>query len=46
MCGLIDPTAPTHERIFVSRGGQWDRRTCRNKQDVEQFFQSNGFTVV
>jgi capsular polysaccharide biosynthesis protein len=21
-------------------------RACRNKQDVEQFFQSNGFTVV
>jgi capsular polysaccharide biosynthesis protein len=44
--GLIDPSAPTHERIFVSRGGQWARRTCRNRRDVEEFFQANGFTVV
>lgn len=44
--GLIDRTAPAHERIFVSRGDQWGRRTCRNKRDVEQFFRSNGFTVV
>lgn len=44
--GLIDPAAPTLERIFVSRGGQLDRRTCRNRRDVEQFFQSAGFTVV
>jgi capsular polysaccharide biosynthesis protein len=44
--GLIDPTAAAHERIFVSRGDQWGRRTCRNKREVEQFFQSNGFTVV
>lgn len=44
--GLIDPMAAAHERIFVSRGGQWDRRTCRNRREVEQFFQSNGFTVI
>jgi capsular polysaccharide biosynthesis protein len=44
--GLVDPMAPIHERIFVSRGSQWGRRTCRNRRDVEQFFQSNGFTVV
>lgn len=43
---LIDRTAPAHERIFVSRGAQWVRRTCRNRCEVEQFFKSNGFTVV
>ncbi len=44
--GLIDPATPTYERIFVSRSDQWDRRTCRNRDDVERFFQSSGFTVI
>lgn len=44
--GLVGPTAPAHERIFVSRGSQWTRRTCRNRHEVEQFFQSSGFTVI
>jgi capsular polysaccharide biosynthesis protein len=43
---LVDPAGPTHERIFVSRGGQWDRRNCRNKSQVEAFFAAHGFTVV
>lgn len=43
---LIDPAVPVYERIFVSRSGQWSRRTCRNKASVEKFFRSHGFTVV
>lgn len=44
--GLIVPMTPAHERIFISRGSQWGRRTCRNRREVEEFFQANGFTVV
>jgi capsular polysaccharide biosynthesis protein len=43
---LIDPDAPTYERVFVSRTGQWWRRVCRNIADVEKFFESHGFTIV
>ena len=34
------------DRIFVSRGGQWDRRNCRNSAAVETFFAEFGFEIV
>lgn len=44
--GLIDWAAPTYEKIFVSRASRSPRRTCRNADKVEAFFESHGFTVV
>ena len=43
---LVDPNAPTYERVFVSRTGQWWRRVCRNIADVEKFFEAHGFTII
>lgn len=43
---LIDPDIPVQDRIFVSRGSQIGRRTCRNRLDVEEFFRSHGFTII
>jgi hypothetical protein len=43
---LVDPNAPVYDRIFVSRTGRWRRRRCRNTREVEQFFESHGFTVI
>lgn len=43
---LVDPDAPTYERVFVSRSGQWWRRVCRNIAEVERFFESHGFTII
>jgi capsular polysaccharide biosynthesis protein len=43
---LIDPTAPTYERIFVTRSESHPRRRCRNVRAVEQFFEAYGFTVI
>jgi capsular polysaccharide biosynthesis protein len=44
--GLIEATAPTYDRIFVSRTSRWKRRFCRNTADVERFFEAHGFTVI
>jgi capsular polysaccharide biosynthesis protein len=44
--GLIDPEGPRYERIFVSRGPRLRRRVCRNREEVEQFFATRGFTVI
>jgi capsular polysaccharide biosynthesis protein len=44
--GLIETTAPTYDRIFVSRTSRWKRRFCRNTADVERFFEAHGFTVI
>jgi capsular polysaccharide biosynthesis protein len=43
---LIDPAVSAHERIFVSRGSQIGRRTCRNRTEVEEFFRAHGFAVI
>lgn len=43
---LVDPSAPCHERIFVSRSGQYARRTCRNAAQVEELFAARGFTII
>ncbi len=45
--GLVGPTpAAGPERIFVSRRETLVNRACRNASDVEQYFESFGFTVV
>ena len=44
--GLIEKTAPTYDRIFVSRTARWKRRACRNSADVERLFEAHGFTVI
>ena len=44
--GLIDESAPSYDRIFVSRARRWSHRTCRNAADVERLFESFGFTVI
>lgn len=36
----------TPDRIFVSRGARYRRRTCRNIGDVESAFTARGFSVV
>lgn len=43
---LIDPDAPTYERIFVSRTQRFARRTCRNAEQVERVFADRGFTII
>lgn len=43
---LVAPDAPTYERVFISRSGQWWRRVCRNLPDVEKFFEARGFQIV
>lgn len=43
---MIDPNAAVYDRIFVSRTDRWRRRRCRNTREVEQFFESHGFTVI
>lgn len=43
---LIAPDAPRYERIFVSRSQRYQRRTCRNAQQVESVFAERGFTIV
>lgn len=42
---LIDPSAPSWERIFVTRrAGSY--RTCHNAPDVEEVFARHGFQIV
>jgi capsular polysaccharide biosynthesis protein len=44
--GLLDGGPPSeHERIFVSRGIDLNRRRCRNQSEVERFFADRGFHV-
>ena len=44
--GLLDGRPPAeHERIFVSRGHDLNRRRCRNQAEVERFFADRGFHV-
>ncbi|HEY7044999.1 MAG TPA: glycosyltransferase 61 family protein [Nocardioidaceae bacterium] len=44
--GLLDGRPPAeHERIFVSRGDDLNRRRCRNQPEVERFFADRGFHV-
>jgi capsular polysaccharide biosynthesis protein len=43
---IVAPDAPTYERVFISRSGQWWRRVCRNLPDVEKFFEAHGFEIV
>ncbi len=44
---IVDPAAPTLERIFVSRSASLsNRRACRNGDEVERLFESYGFTVI
>jgi capsular polysaccharide biosynthesis protein len=44
--GLLDGRPPSdHERIFVSRGDDLNRRRCRNQAEVERFFADRGFHV-
>lgn len=44
--GLIDSEAPHYRKIFVSRASRSPRRTCRNADKVEAFFENQGFTIV
>jgi capsular polysaccharide biosynthesis protein len=43
---LIDEGTQTHERIFIGRTPDYPRRTCRNDQQVQEFFAERGFTVI
>jgi capsular polysaccharide biosynthesis protein len=43
---LIEPAAPTYDRIFVSRTPDRISRQCRNGADVEALFATHGFTVI
>jgi capsular polysaccharide biosynthesis protein len=43
---LVDPAAPTYERVFISRSGKWWRRVCRNLPEVEDLFKAHGFTII
>ena len=42
---VIDPAAPTADRIFVSRTDRWSRRRCENLPEVEHFFADRGFVI-
>ena len=44
--GLVSPTAPRHDRIFVSREDTLARRRCRNREAVEELFVRHGFEVL
>lgn len=43
---VVDPEAPTYDRVFISRSDTWWRRGCRNTRDVEQLFSAYGFEIV
>ncbi|GAB2474907.1 glycosyltransferase family 61 protein [Jatrophihabitans fulvus] len=43
---LVDPSAPVHERVFVTRPDSISRRRCRNARAVEELFAAHGFAVV
>ncbi|GAB3768519.1 hypothetical protein GCM10028864_67020 [Microlunatus parietis] len=40
------PERDSPERIFVSRGPNFDRRPCRNLTEVEEFVTRHGYTVL
>jgi hypothetical protein len=44
--GLLDPAAPVYDRVFVSRGEQFWRRSCRNVRDVEELFRAHDFEII
>ena len=44
--GLVSPSGPHHDRIFVSRQDTLARRRCRNREAVEELFARHGFEIV
>lgn len=44
--GLIDPTVTTYDKVFVSRGPGYRRRSCRNADQVERTFADQGFQII
>ncbi|WP_375502937.1 glycosyltransferase 61 family protein [uncultured Jatrophihabitans sp.] len=44
--GFGADTAPSGQRIFIGRSGDFARRVCRNDADVQRFFVERGFRVV
>lgn len=44
--GLRDDSAPSWDRIFVSRRDTLGNRRCLNREEVEDYFASAGFEVI
>ncbi|SHH58411.1 Protein of unknown function [Jatrophihabitans endophyticus] len=42
---LVDPAVETYDKVFVSRSGQFARRSCHNIAQVEELFARHGFTI-
>lgn len=42
---LVDPHGPSYDKVFISRHGEWDQRSCRNIREVEDVFAAAGFEV-
>lgn len=43
---LVDDSAPSYDKVFISRATNLSDRSCRNIREVEQFFARHDFTIL